>query len=133
MRFRYLAALAAALVVALPPAASADGLVIANPSLAVSPGDIRDIFTGEKQLAGSTRLIPVDNAAAQSDFLSKVLRMDSNKYQTSWTKKSFRDGLTAPPVKATDAEVVEFVKHSPGGVGYVSGGAPSGVNVVTRY
>jgi len=77
--------------------------------------------------------VPVDNAAAQSDFLAKVMKMDATKYQTAWTKKSFRDGLTAPAVKATDAEVVEFVKHSPGAIGYITGEAPNGVSVVTKY
>jgi len=133
IRNRSVAAMAAVLIGALPVASHADGMVIANSSLNLSAGDIKDIYTGEKQLAGSTKLVPVDNAAAQADFLSKVLKMDNTKYQTSWTKKSFRDGLTAPAVKTTDAEVVEFVKRSPGGVGYVSGGAPSGVTVVTKY
>ncbi len=127
------AALAAAALVGACPPALADGAVIANPALNLSPGDVKDVYTGEKQLAGSTKIVPVDNAAAQSDFLAKVLKMDSTKYQTAWTKKSFRDGVTAPAVKATDAEVVEFVKHSPGGVGYISDGNPAGVKIVTRY
>ena len=134
MKTRYFIALAAAaLICASPAAVLADGAVIANSALSLSASDVKDVFTGEKQLAGSTKIVPVDNAAAQSDFLAKVLKMDATKYQTAWTKKSFRDGLTAPAVKATDAEVVEFVKHSPGAIGYISGAAPNGVNVVTKY
>jgi hypothetical protein len=134
MSKRYVMVLAVAALLASTPASSlADGVVIANPGLNLSAGDVRDVFTGEKQLAGSIRLVPIDNAAAQADFLAKVLKMDATKYQTTWTKKSFRDGVTAPAVKATDAEVVEFVKRSPGGVGYISGGAPSGVTIVSHY
>ena len=134
MKTRYLLAItAAALISSGPQAALADGAVIANSSLSLSSGDVKDVFTGEKQLAGGTKITPVDNAAAQSDFLAKVLKMDATKYQTAWTKKSFRDGVTAPAVKGTDAEVVEFVKHTPGGVGYINGAVPGGVSVVTKY
>ena len=134
MSKRHVMILAAAALLASTPASSlADGVVIANPGLNLTAGDIRDVFTGEKQLAGSTRLVPIDNAAAQADFLTKVLKMDPTKYQTTWTKKSFRDGVTAPAVKATDAEVVEFVKRSPGGIGYITGGAPSGVTIVSHF
>jgi hypothetical protein len=134
MKTRYLLAVAAAALISSgSPAALAEGAVIANSAISLSSADVKDIFTGEKQLAGSTKITPVDNAAAQSDFLAKVLKMDATKYQTAWTKKSFRDGVTAPAVKGTDAEVVEFVKHTPGGVGYISGAAPNGVTVVTKY
>jgi len=34
-------------------------------------------------------------------------------------------------VKATDAKVIEFVKRTPGGVGYVAAAPGSGVNVVS--
>jgi ABC-type phosphate transport system substrate-binding protein len=55
--------------------------------------------------------------------------MNSAKYAGIWTKKAFRDGLTAPAMKSGDAEVIEFVKRTPGAVGYVSS-SPSGVNIV---
>ena len=87
MKTRYVLALAtAALICSGSPAALADGAVIANSSLSLSSADVKDIFTGEKQLAGSTKLTPVDNAAAQT-----------------------------------------------GGVGYISGAAPTGVAVVEKY
>ena len=44
---------------------AADVVVIANPGIAISSGDIKDIFLGEKQFAGSTKLIVIDNASAQ--------------------------------------------------------------------
>ncbi len=112
-------------------AARADGLTfIANPSVTLSAGDMREVFTGEKQVAGGTRLVPVDNASAQADFLATVIKLDAAKYTTVWTKKSFRDGLNPPSVKATDAEVIDFVKRTPGAVGYVKSTPGAGVNVV---
>lgn len=121
----------AVLLAALCGPAAADGLVVVtNPAVTLSPDDVRDVFLGEKQIAGSTALIPVDNASAQAGFLSQVIKLDATKYAATWTKKSFRDGVNPPAVKATDADVLEFVKRTPGGVGYVTAPPPGGVNVV---
>jgi len=110
--------------------ANAAGIVIiSNSNTSVSADDVRDIFLGEKQFAGSTKLIVIDNAALQSTFLTQVMHMDASKYNGIWTKKSFRDGLTPPAVKSGDAEVIEFIKRTPGSIGYVSS-APTGVNVI---
>jgi ABC-type phosphate transport system substrate-binding protein len=104
-------------------------VVIANPDVSVTADDVRDIFLGEKQFAGSIKLIVIDNAAMQSAFLSQIMNMDAAKYNGIWTKKSFRDGLTPPAVKSGDAEVIEFIKRTPGSIGYASR-APSGVKVI---
>lgn len=116
-------------LLAAQSASAGDVVVISNPGTTISAGEVKDVFLGEKQFAGSIKLIPVDNAAAQGAFLSKFIEMDTVKYNGIWTKKSFRDGLTPPPVKTSDAEVVEYVKRTPGAVGYV-GSNPSGVNIV---
>ena len=108
---------------------AADVVVISNSGTIISASEVKDIFLGEKQFAGGAKLIPVDNAALQASFLSKYMNMAADKYNSMWTKKSFRDGLTPPAVKAGDAEVIDFVKRTPGAVGYVSA-APAGVNSV---
>lgn len=113
-------------------AAHADVFVIANPSTPIEAGDIKDIFKGEKQFSGSTKLIPIDNGPAQDAFLSSVMRMDAARYNTIWTKKSFREGLNPPSVKSGDNDVVEFVRKTPGAVGY-TGSQPSGVTVIQKY
>ena len=125
--FRYFSAVLLALL--LPQLANAaDVVVISHPGTTISAGDVKDVFLGEKQFAGGTKLIPVDNASLQDNFLSKFLDMARSKYSSAWTKKSFRDGLTPPAMKSGDAEVIDYVKRTPGAVGYVSS-APSGVNV----
>jgi len=108
-----------------------DVVVISNSETPISAGDIKDIFLGEKQFAGSNKLVVIDNASSQGVFLSKFMQMDVAKYNNIWTKKSFRDGLTPPAVKSSDAEVTEFVKRTPGAVGYVSTN-PSGVNIIQK-
>jgi hypothetical protein len=112
----------------------ADIYVIANASVDLSAEDIRDVFIGEKLLATGVKLVPVDNAAAQTEFLSKVMLLDLNKYNSIWTKKGFRDGLNAPDVKASDTDVILYVKKTPGAIGYVSSlSATTGFKTIKRY
>lgn len=114
------------------PALAADVYVIANSGLELSADDIRDVFIGEKQVAGSAKIVPLDNAGLQKAFLEKAIKLDATKYGAIWTKKGFRDGLNPPSVKSGDAEVIAAVKSTPGAVGYVSS-APAGVKVVQKY
>ena len=108
------------------------GEVIAHPSVSLTGDEIRDVFLGEKQLNGNLKLVPVDNTAIQSEFLSRVLQTDAQKYSARWTKKTFREGLPPPGRKGSDAEVVEFVRTTPGAVGYVSRPWP-GVKVLEKF
>jgi len=106
-----------------------DIVVITNSGVTISTVEIKDVFLGEKQFAGSTKLVVIDNKSVQEKFLSKFLGFDIAKYNSIWTKKSFRDGLNPPSTKQNDSEVIEFVKQTPGAVGYVST-SPEGVNIV---
>lgn len=116
--------------VAAPP----EGLyVICHPSVSITPNDLRDVFLGEKQFAGSVRLLPADNAAAREIFLEKVLRMDIAKYLTAWTKKSFRDGVNPPALSNSDAEALEYVRRAPGRCSYITTAPGPGVYVVAAY
>lgn len=121
-----------ALALALAGIAHADVYLISHPGLQLSAEDAVDAFTGEKQLAGSVKLSPMDNASLQEEFLGKALHMNAAKYGTLWTKKAFRDGLNAPPVRGNDLEVLRIVRSTPGAIGYVSAPAP-GVNVIRKY
>lgn len=130
-QIKRLPALALALLIPFAAPALA-GEVVAHPSVTLSADEVKETFLGDKQLAGSQKLVPVDNAAQQADFTAKVLGTDVAKYGARWTKKAFREGLTAPPVKGSDAEVLAFVKATPGAVGYVSASGP-GVKVLMKY
>jgi hypothetical protein len=123
--------LSGALLLAAAPA-FAQHYVITNPATTLSSAEVREVFLGEKQFAGGTRLLPVDSLTGQEEFLARVLGMDKTRYTAVWTKKAFREGLVQPPQKSGDTEVLEFVRRTPGAVGYV-GTAPSGVNVVQKY
>lgn len=114
------------------PVLAADLYVISNHLLALSEEDVMDVFVGDKQVAGGIRIVPLDNASLQKDFVERVLKIDASKYSSIWTKKGFREGLNPPPVKSGDAEVIATVKSTPGAVGYVSS-APVGVRLVRKY
>lgn len=122
---------AAALSLALS-ARAGDIYVIAHPALQLTPEEAKEVFLGEKQLAGSTKIVPFDNAGAQAEFLERVYKMDVGKYNTIWAKKGFRDGLNPPVVKGNDLQVIASVRDKPGGVGYVTT-MPSGVTVIQKY
>jgi ABC-type phosphate transport system substrate-binding protein len=125
-------AAASILCAALLPSITRAGEVVANASVTLTADEVKDVFLGEKQLAGTIKLVPVDNSAQQAEFLAKVLQLDSAKYAARWTKKAFREGMTAPAMKGSDAEVIAFVKSTPGAVGYVAGPS-SGVKVLEKY
>ena len=120
-------------VVATVPATAGDVYVIAHQSVALSEAELRDVYLGEKQFAGSLKLVPIDNPVVQGDFLAKAINMDPSKYAALWTKKGFRGGLAAPLIKAGDAEVISQVKSTRGAVGYISSPPPRGVSELFKY
>jgi len=125
--------LAAALLAFAGAACAGDLYVIGNGLPAMSPEDVKEVFLGEVQFAGGTRVLPVDNAGAQDDFQARVLKMAGTKYTASWTKKAFREGLNAPTVKGSDAEVIGFVKANPGAIGYVSSPPAPDVQLIGKF
>jgi len=124
--------LAVLLCTACAVAHAADLYVICNPRVQLTAGDVRDLFLGEKQFAGALKLVPVDNSAAQIVFLEKLLKMNAAKYSTTWTKKSFRDGINPPLVTGSDAEALAYVRRTPGACSYVATPTPADVVVVSR-
>lgn len=126
------AVLAASMVaLGMGPAHAESVVVICHPALELDAGEIRQVFLGTKQLSGSTRLVPVDNNSLQEAFLGKIVHLDRTRYGSHWTMRSLCDGETPPPLKEGDAEVIEFVRCTPGAVGYVKS-AGAGVITVMR-
>ena len=111
---------------------AADFYIIGHSAYKLDHSEVREIYLGEKRFVESEKLNPVDNAAAQAQLLERVVKLDSNKYNTVWVKRGFRDGINPPPLKSSDAEVIEFVKRTPGAIGYVNTIAP-GVIVIDKY
>jgi hypothetical protein len=115
-------------------AAVADDLYLAcHAGVSIAAADVRDMFLGEKQFLNTTRLVPVDNVVAQAAFLDKVLKMSGVKYATTWAKKSFRDGINPPAAMANDAAVLDFIRRTPGGCGYLEAKPLEDVTVIGKY
>jgi ABC-type phosphate transport system substrate-binding protein len=110
-----------------------DVYVITHPSTNLSADDIKDVFVGEKQVASGTKLIPINNGSLKNAFVDKALHIDAAKYESIWTKKAFRDGLTAPTTKGGDSEVTNAVKSTPGTVGYVSKAPGNDVKLLKKF
>jgi hypothetical protein len=111
---------AAALALASVSSLAGDLYVVAGSGVVLSADEVREVFLGDKQFAGSVKLSPVDNASLQADFLAKAMKLDPARYASLWAKKGFRDGLSPPPVRGSDAEVLANIKANPGTIGYVS-------------
>ena len=117
----------------LPDAAAADIYVIAHSDTKLTADSLRDIYIGEKQFSGAVKITPLDNAAAQADFLSKALKLDPSRYANLWVKKSFRDALNPPVVKSSDKEIIDIVRKTPGAIGYVSSVPPVDIVLLQKY
>ena len=113
-------------------ARAGDLYLICNSVVSLTAADVHDMFLGEKQFAGALKLVPVDNIAAQAAFLERLLKMNAAKYSTTWTKKSFRDGVNPPLVAGGDIEALSYVRRTPGACSYVTTPVSPDVVVVSR-
>src|ERR1700722_12556599 len=134
MRIQILALLFGTFLVAWTSTAGAgDLVVICNPSVSLKADEVRDVYFGDKGFAGSVKLLPADNSAAQEAFLEKVMNIDAKKAAAVWIKKAFRDGSAPPPLKASDAEAIAYVKQTAGACSYVTSAPGDGVLVVAKF
>jgi ABC-type phosphate transport system substrate-binding protein len=78
---------------------------------------------------------PVDlkkDSPARAEFSTAVLGRPVGAVETYWQQQIFAGKEVPPPSKASDDEVLAFVRATPGAIGYVSAGASTaGVKVIT--
>ena len=125
--------LGAVLCTCTSAAVTSDLYVVCNSNVSLQPGDVREVFIGEKSFAGTVRLTPADNLAAQATFLGRVVKFTADKYANLWTKKAFRDGASPPLVMVNDTEAIAYVRQTPGACSYVEAVPPAGVAVVAKF
>jgi ABC-type phosphate transport system substrate-binding protein len=73
-----------------------------------------------------TTAIPVDQSVrspVRKAFSNDVLQQGLVEVQVYWQRK-IAGGMTPPPVKSSDEEIVSFVASTPGAIGYVSSSMP---------
>ena len=112
-------------------------VVIGDPRLAKL-----DVQTLERVYTG--RVIEVDgipvtavNASSGSSvrnrFLQTYLRQDEDRYTAYWTVRRYIGKGASPRELSSSAEVINFVRSTPGAIGYIDeADVPTGVNVLLR-
>ena len=142
------AALAACLALAAPRSApcgsrpevtggDAYRLVVnrANPATAIERSEAARLFLKKiTSWPDGTPVAVVDQARTapvRAAFSRDVHKKEVDAVVAYWATLVYSAREMPPPIKRSDAEVLEFVRHTPGALGYVSADAPvEGVKVV---
>ena len=108
----------------------------ANPAAELSTDAVSKIFltTVSKFPEGgaATPVEPAKASPARAAFAKTVLGRTVQNLDTYWQQQIFSGKDVPPANKASDDDVIAFVKSNPGAIGYVSGSAAvAGVKVVT--
>lgn len=124
-----------ALVLARPLAAQDVVVVVnaANATASMPKADVANLFMKRTtKWPDGSAAVCVDqgeSAAAREAFSKKVLGKSTSAVKAYWQHQIF-SGHDLPPVeKSGDQAVLDFVRSTPGAVGYVSAGATLGTGV----
>lgn len=138
-KLRYAVTVSAiALCAMAAPAAAQDYKVIVNSANSTSdlPAAVASkIFLKETtKFPNGTAATPVDlnkASAVRAAFSKAVIGRPVSAVETYWQQQIFSGKDVPPSAKASDDEVIAFVKANPGAIGYVSAGASvAGVKVI---
>jgi ABC-type phosphate transport system substrate-binding protein len=109
----------------------------ANPKSSIATADVARLFTKTVKRWDDGRPVePIDQSfesPIRAQFSRAILGKTAGQVQEFWLRETYSGHEIPPPVRGTDAAVLEFVRANPGAVGYVSAGIslPSGVKVMT--
>jgi ABC-type phosphate transport system substrate-binding protein len=96
----------------------------ANLALSLSKKEVSDFLLKKTtKWADGTIVMPVDlnsNSQTREDFSKYIHGKSTGVIRSYWQQSAFSGTASAPPEKASDAEVIEFVKKNKGAIGYVS-------------
>jgi len=106
------------------PAVAATDLIVTHPGLDLSGNDVEAIYRGLKRFVGASRLKPVDNLSARSEFLKRKMGMNETSYHVYWEKLTFQEGIPQPILVRSDKEVIEYVASNQGAIGYLKNAPP---------
>ncbi len=120
------------LALALLPCVHAPGqvLVIANPTVTaanISRAELRDIFTGaSSSLKSGAQITPVllKPGPVHDEFLGLYIGKSDAGFRAGWRSILFSGQGVMPRTLSSDAEMVEYVTHTPGAIGYIASVTP---------
>lgn len=127
------------LFVAILPSYSQTFKVIvnaANQTSSMSTKEVSDLFMKKTtKWSNGTTAAPVDlnsNSGVRESFSKKIHGKATAAVRSYWQQAAFSGSASAPPEKANDSEVIEYVKRNPGAIGYVSSEASTaGVKTIS--
>jgi ABC-type phosphate transport system substrate-binding protein len=108
---------------------------LANRANALDRGEASKLFLGKRaKWPSGAPVQPVDlveSSPVRRRFSNEILGMGVQNVKSYWQEMVFAGRGNAPPERATDAEVIEFVKANPNAVGYIGAMTPSdGVKIL---
>ena len=116
----------------------AEPVLIANSSITtaeISRSDVAKIFLGKKKKnhAGEhVTAFVLKEGPTHEQFVKKIVRKTPSQFATHWKRKVFTGKGQALKTAGSEAEMVELVKKTPGGLGYIDSTTDAtGVNQVT--
>ena len=108
---------------------------VANSTTSISKDNLSKCFMKQANtytwISGQT-VVPVDQAASSDTrkvFSKEIHGRDVSAVKSFWQRQIFSGRQVPPPEKASDEEVLAFVRANPGAVGYVSSSADIGSGV----
>lgn len=107
------------------PARAGSIIVVAHTDVPVSvlSGDeLQRIFLGKKTFwSGGRRIVPVclKRGGTHESFLKSYMDMNVSQFDIFWRQAVFVGTGTPPAAFSSEREVIDFVRKTPGGVGYV--------------
>lgn len=105
----------------------------ANPVTALSRDNITQIFLRKTtSWPNGQPIAPVDqrsDAPSRQSFSMGVLRRKTHEVASYWNQMIFSGRAMPPPTKASDEEVLAYVRANPNAIGYIGGETPIGEGV----
>ena len=139
-RYRNLGRACAVLLAVLlfgPDRAAGEVVVVAHAGVAdeeIARKDLQRIYLGKRSTWNDdSTIVPAMLKAGpvHEEFVEDVVGRSAHRFANYWRQMVFTGKGTPPRSFGSEAEVVEFVKSTPGAVGYVSPGAETaGVKVL---
>jgi ABC-type phosphate transport system substrate-binding protein len=106
-----------------------------NAATALTKKEASDLFLKKTKWKDGSAATPVDlvsNSKIREQFTLEIHGKSISAIRSFWQQAAFSGTASAPPEKANEMEVIEFVKKNSGAIGYVSASAPlSDVKVLT--
>jgi ABC-type phosphate transport system substrate-binding protein len=106
---------------------------VSNPVARLTRDQASQIFLRKLALWDNRRpVLPVDQLAGspvRRAFTKQVHRRTIASVQTYWQQQTFAGRGVAPPERASDVDVLNYIRQFPNGIGYVTADADLGSDI----